>query len=531
MSGPQIIVLVSVLISWGCQSSSEMLEGAFATSAEWESASVLELGQALEKGNVSAVELTVYFLDRIAAYDRSGPSINSVIEVNPEALAIAATLDAELAAGQRRSPLHGIPVLLKANIDTGDRMATHAGSLALREHMAADDAFHVQALRDSGAIILGKTNLSEWANFRSSDSVSGWSSIGGQTRNPHVLDRNPCGSSSGSGAAVAAGLAPLAIGTETDGSIVCPASINGIVGLKPTVGLVSRDGIIPIAITQDTAGPMAPRVRDVAYLLAAIDRQDQNDPALDGHPGERRFLGELNDSNLTGLRIGVWRDYYGAGNHPRVTAIFDRATGELESLGATLVDPLNLNIPGEIFDAEYEVLLYEFKAGLNAYLASAGLNLSLADIIAFNTDNAALVMPHFGQDIMNTAQAKTGLDDPAYQNAREQSHVAMDELLRKQFESHALDLLVVPTNAPAWPIDYVAGDRFSLGSSSAAAVSGWPSITLPAGTIASLPIGVSLVAPPWREDRLLRVAFALEQRLKRPLPSFIPSLETAEAQP
>ncbi|MEM7276914.1 MAG: amidase [Pseudomonadota bacterium] len=490
--------------------------------------SIDELRRQLDSGETSSARIAASLLERIETIDQTGPAVNAIIEVNPEALAIAEALDKERKTSGPRGPLHGIPVVLKANIDTGDKMASSAGSLALASHFAKDDAQLVADLRAAGMLILAKANLSEWANFRSSASVSGWSSLGGQTRNPHVLDRNACGSSSGSAAAVAAGLSPLAVGTETDGSIICPASINGIVGVKPTVGLISRDGIIPIAHTQDTAGPMARSVFDAALLLNVLATKDTKDQASASHPGQRDYTRLLDKASLRGKTIGIWRGYYGANDNAAVKANLDQTVALMKKAGAKVKD-IELDLPDGINAAEYEVLLYEFKAGLNAYLSEAGVDPSVASLqklIAYNKANADRLMPWFGQEIFELAQTKNALDDPAYQKALKDSHVAMKTVLHTTFKVNNLDALMAPSNGPAWPIDYVAGDRFSVGSSSLAAVSGWPSVTLPAGSYRQLPLGVSLIARPWTEDRLLALAFALEQILpKAKKPGFTSSLE------
>jgi len=491
-----------------------------------------ELRQRLASGEVSAVAVTRAFLDRIATLDESGPGLNAVIELNPEAEAIAASLDGFLEVHGPKGPLHGIPVLLKANIDTGDRMATHAGSLALAEHHAPRDAHLVARLRNAGAVILGKANLSEWANFRSSHSSSGWSSVGGQTRNPHVLDRNPCGSSSGSGVAAAARLAPLTVGTETDGSIICPAGINGIVGIKPTVGTVSRSGIIPISQTQDTAGPMARTVADAALLLDAMVGYDPEDAGSRRYPGDPDLAPEPTQTRLEGLRIGVFRNYYGAGDYPAIDEIFDAAVARIQALGATPVDPVEFKPAGEIFDAEYQVMLYEFKAGLNAYLASHPVpedRDSLAELIAWNRAQAATVMPHFGQEIFLDAEAKGSLEDEAYRQALADGPERMRELLGQVLEEHDLDALITAANSFAWKTDWVAGDRFMVGSSSLAAMSGFPSITVPAGDVRGLPVGVAFVGAPFAEPLLIRIGYAFEQAAgARREPEYLPTIERIE---
>ena len=492
-------------------------------------AAVSDLQELMQRGDLTSERLVRIFLARIEAVDDAGPTLNAIIEVNPEAVEIARDLDQERAVGEVRGPLHGIPVVLKANIDTGDRMATSAGSVALALHRASDDAYHVAALREAGVVILGKANLSEWANFRSTRSVSGWSSIGGQTRNPHVLDRSPCGSSSGSAVAVAAGLAVLAVGTETNGSIVCPAGANGVVGIKPTVGLVSRDGIIPIALSQDTAGPMARSVRDAALLLAAMAAPDSADPAAQAHPGPRDYLAALDDRALEGARIGVWRQHHGAGSDPRVEAIFDAAVARLAELGAEVVDPLGLEIDGGVRDAEYEVLLYEFRDGLNRYLGHAGLEDdrgSLAALIRFNELHADETMPWFGQEIFELAETREALTDEAYLQARENSGPALRRTVDSLMAEHELDAIIAPTNSPAWPLDFVAGDNYTISSSGLGAVTGYPAVTLPAGSVHGLPVGVTLFGRPWHEPQLIGYAYALERATRAILrPGLVPTLE------
>jgi len=488
-----------------------------------------ELQARMADGSLTAVDLVSFHVRRIAEIDRAGPRLGAVIEINPDAFAIAAELDSERERQGPRGPLHGIPILLKANIDTGDRMDTTAGSLALKGTRAPDDAFHVKALREAGAIILGKANLSEWANFRSSNSSSGWSSIGGQTRNPHSLDRSPCGSSSGSAVAVAAGLSVVAIGTETDGSVVCPAGVNGIVGIKPTVGLVSRDGIIPIAHTQDTAGPMARSVEDAAIVLAAIAAHDPSDSAASNHPGIKDYSAVLSVEALRGARIGVWRGYEGVDDSPRITRIFNNAVETMKDLGAVIVDPVTLELTEEVFDAEFEVLLFEFKADLNKYLAAGGVDPAvdtLAKIIEFNRAHADVVMPLFAQELFELAQSKGALDDPGYLDALKKSHNQVSKRIDEIMSKYDLDAIIAPTNGPTWNIDWVSGDRFSVGSSSPAAVSGYPSITIPMGEISGLPIGLSFFGLPYTEAELVALAFALERRLPpRMTPTFIETLE------
>jgi amidase len=492
---------------------------------ELEEATVTDLQRRMASGELSARRLAEAYLARIAALDRQGPELRSVIETNPDALAIADALDAERRARGGRGPLHGVPVLVKDNVDTADRMTTTAGSLALEGSTPQQDAPLARRLRQAGAVILGKANLSEWANFRSSRSVSGWSGRGGQCRNPYALDRNPCGSSSGSGAAVAANLAALAIGTETDGSIVCPATTCGVVGIKPTVGLVSRAGIIPISRTQDTAGPMARTVSDAAELLTAIAGADPRDEAT-AEAGARAtdYTRFLDANGLRGARVGVARNM--AGFHPDTDRLFEEAVAELKRRGAELIDPADVPNVKELGDPELELLLYEFKAGLDAYLASLGPRApvrTLADAIAFNERNHEREMPHFGQEIFLKAQAKGPLATPAYREALEKCRrLSRKEGLDAILDRHKLDALVAPTGAPAWVIDPVSGDHFVGGNSTPAAVAGYPSLSLPMGFVFGLPVGISFIGRAWSEPLLLRLAYAFEQatRHRRP-PRFL----------
>jgi amidase len=478
----------------------------------FEEASIAELHDAMQRGELRAEELVHWYLDRIEAVDRSGPQLASLIELNPDALTIARSLDEEWRASGPRGPLHGIPVVLKANIDTADEMHTSAGSLVLAEHVPPRDAFLVSRLRDAGAIILGKANLSEWANFRSPRSSSGWSSVGGQTRNPYDPTRNPCGSSSGSAVAVAANLAMVSVGTETDGSIVCPAGMNGIVGIKPTVGLVSRSGIIPIAHSQDTAGPMARSVRDAAMLLTALTGRDEEDPATLAAPdGRIDYTANLAADGLAGKRIGILRSYHGAGDNPDVVDVLEASIDLLRAEGAEIIDRIELDTAGA-GDAEYEVLLYEFKTDLEAYLARSEAPVrSLEEIIAFNAAHAETVMPHFGQEILVAANAKGGLDSEPYREALAESRRITQTALDEAFGRHQLDALIAITNGPAWKTDHVTGDHFSIGSSSYAAIAGYPNVSVPAGFVAGLPIGLSFIGQPFSEPSLIGIAYAYEQ--------------------
>ncbi|HTV01589.1 MAG TPA: amidase [Luteitalea sp.] len=488
--------------------------------------SVDDLLQAMQSGSLTARAATQAYLRRIDAIDRQGPAVNSVIELNPDALDHAEVLDRERAAGQLRGPLHGIPVLVKDNIDTADRMKTTAGSLALVEARPLQDAGLIVRLRAAGAVILGKTNLSEWANFRSNDSTSGWSGRGGLTRNPYALDRNACGSSSGSGSAAAASLCAVAVGTETDGSIICPSGRNGLVGLKPTVGLVSRSGIIPISATQDTAGPMTRTVADAAVLLGAIAGTDPRDEATTGARVAADYRAFLQMNALTGKRIGVMRNFFGFDR--RVDAMMEETIREIEKAGATIVDKANLETRGQFGEAERLILHYEFKAGVAAYLATLGPGApmkTLADLIAFNESHAREEMPYFGQDIFIAAEAKGPLTDKAYLDAKARARrLSRTEGLDKTLGGQKLDALIAPSGGPAWLTDLVNGDSGTGGSSGPAAVAGYPSITVPMGFIRGLPVGVSFIGPAWSEGPLLGMAYAYEQRTKaRRAPEYLPS--------
>jgi amidase len=467
--------------------------------SEFQEATIGELGALLRAGELTVRELTEAYLTRIDALDRSGPTLRSVIETNPDALAIADALDAELRDGLIRGPLHGMPILVKDNIDTADGMKTTAGSLALVDARPAADAPLISNLRDAGALLLGKSNLSEWANFRSTRSSSGWSARGGQCRNPYALDRNPGGSSSGSGVAVAASLCVAAVGTETDGSIVSPSSSNGIVGIKPTVGVVSGRGIVPISHTQDTAGPMSRTVTDAAILLAAMTG-DGSDPLPD-------------PASLRGARVGVARNL--AEFDPRVVALFEEALEALRDAGAELIDPTDVPHATEFEEPEWEVLKYEFKADLEAYLAPIGGEAprTLADLIAFNRGHSAQELPFFAQETFEMSVEKGPLTDPAYLDALETCRrLSRDEGLDAVIAEHALDAIVAPTRGPAWLTDHINGDHHGLGgSSSPAAVSGYPSVTLPMGSVAGLPVGLSFIGGPRRERDLIGYAFAFER--------------------
>jgi amidase len=482
--------------------------------------SAVDASERMTAGTLTSRALTQGYLDRIRQIDDAGPTLNAVIEISPTAIADAAALDAERKAGKVRGPLHGIPILIKDNIDSVG-MVNSAGSLALAENRPKEDAFIVGRLRDAGAVIIGKTNLSEWANFRSTRSTSGWSSRGGQTRNPYVLDRNPCGSSSGTGAAIAASLASIGVGTETDGSIICPASVNGLVGIKPTVGLVSRRGIIPIAASQDTAGPMARSVADAAMLLTALAGFDERDRT--GNTANATIppsYGPQASVVLKGRRVGVLRQAMGF--HPDVDTAFNKAVELITGEGATVVD-IKIDRYNGWDAAEFEMLLYEFKDGLNKYLKASGSPYpSLEAVIAFNKAHADTVMPFFGQELFERAQAKGPLSEPAYRTAREDARrLAGKEGLLAALDRERLDAILAPSMSPAWPTDHVLGDHFD----GMAAVAGTPSITVPIGEVYGLPLGLTIMGREYSEADIIALAYAIEQKMKaRRPPQFTPTL-------
>ncbi|MBP6005076.1 MAG: amidase [Pyrinomonadaceae bacterium] len=488
-----------------------------------EETTISELQAAMSSGKLTSEAITSWYLSRIKTID---PKINSMIELNPDALAIARQCDRDRRLKKVLGPLHGIPIVIKDNIDTADKMKTTAGSLALADAPTPkQDAFIVARLREAGAVLIGKTNLSEWANFRDNSSISGWSGRGGQTRNPYILDRNACGSSSGSGAAIAANLAAIAIGTETDGSIVCPASICGIVGLKPTIGLVSRSGIIPIAASQDTAGPMTRTVADAAVLLNAINFVDGADPAMKGKRERVDYTNFLQSDGLKGARIGVARDYWG--RRPDVDGVTNKALEIMQKAGAVLID---IKFPDlqKFGDAEFTVLQYEFKDGLEAYLRNRGSrHRTMDDLIKFNIDNRARELPYFGQEIFETTAKKGPLTDKEYIDALETCRkYAREQGIDRAMNENKLDAIVAPSNAPTWMIDTVSGDCGSgyVGSSSLAAVAGYPNITVPAGFAKELPIGISFFGQAWSEGTLIKMAYSFEQVAKaRRLPKFLPT--------
>ena len=493
-----------------------------------EEIAIADLTASMRSGDRTTRSIVSHYLSRIQELDRQGPMLQSVIETNPDALNISEELDRERDAGTVRSPLHGVPVLLKDNIDTADQMTTTAGSLALRGSIPREDSTVARRLREAGAVLLGKANLSEWANYRSTRSSSGWSARGGQCRNPYVLDRSPCGSSSGSGVAVSANLVTVAIGTETDGSIVCPASTNGIVGIKPTVGLVSRSGIVPISATQDTAGPMARTVRDAVVVLGLIAGVDTRDPATEAAEtlGLDDYTPFLDEAGLIGARIGVQRSAFGF--HPLVDRLMEDAIVLIRDRGATIVDPIALRPSPTMRRAEVEVMAYEFKAGLNAYLAALpnGEIRSLADLIAFNEAHAGEEMPYFGQERLIEAQRRGSLSEDRYQEAHAVARrLSREEGIDRAMDTDDLDAVIAPTGGPAWVIDHVNGDHFSGGSSSLAAVAGYPNITVPAGDVQGLPVGLSFFGRAWSEPTLIRIAYAFEQASRhRQQPVFLPTL-------
>jgi amidase len=495
---------------------------------ELDELTVGELQAGMASGKYTANSLAKKYLDRIDEIDKHGPTINSVIELNPDALSIASDLDKERKAKGPRGPLHGIPVLIKDNIDTHDRMTATAGSLALGGSTPLQDSSVAKKLREAGAVILGKTNLSEWANFRSSHSTSGWSGRGGQTKNPYVLDRNPCGSSSGTGAAVAANLSAIGIGTETDGSVVCPSNANSLVGIKPTVGLISRAGIIPISHSQDTAGPMCRTVTDAAILLGALTGTDSRDDATKASASKSfaDYTKFLDANGLKGARIGIHRK--GFGFNDAVDKLMNDCIDIIKKRGAIIVDPADIPTAGKFDDSELEVLLYEFKADLNSYLAALGPGApvkSLKEIIDFNEQYRDREMPYFGQDLFTKAQAKGPLTDKAYRDALAKNHrLSRKEGIDFVMDKNKLDALIAPTGGPGWTTDWINGDHFTGGYSTASAVAGYPHITVPAGYIFGMPVGISFFGRAWSEATLIKFAYAFEQATKaRRAPQFLPT--------
>ena len=485
-----------------------------------------DLQKGMASGKYTSQTVVQKYLERIDEIDQHGHLLKSVIEVNPEASSIAAALDNERKGGRVRGRLHGVPVLIKDNIDTHDRMMTTAGSLALAGSIPLQDSSVAKRLRDAGAVIIGKTNLSEWANFRSSHSSSGWSGRGGQTKNPYVLDRNPCGSSSGTGAAIAANLATIGVGTETDGSVVCPSNANSLVGIKPTLGLISRAGIVPIAHNQDTAGPMCRTVTDAAILLGALTGVDARDTATSSSTGKSfsDYTKWLDANGLKGARIGVHRKSFGFSD--AVDKLMKDAIDVIKTHGATVIDPADIPTNGKFDDSELEVLLYEFKADLNSYLASLGPRApvkSLKEIIEFNEQHRDREMPYFGQDLLIKAQAKGPLTEKAYRDAlAKNQRLSRKEGIDLVMDQNKLDALIAPTGGPPWPTDWVNGDHFTGGYSTASAVAGYPHITVPAGYVFGLPVGISFFGRAWSEPTLIKLAYAFEQATKaRRSPKFL----------
>jgi amidase len=496
---------------------------------ELDEVTIADLQDGMKSGKYTAHSIAEKYLARIDSIDKKGPAINAVIELNPDALAIADAMDKERKSGKVRGPLHGVPILIKDNIDTADRMMTTAGSLALVGSKPPKDSTVAQKLREAGAVILGKTNLSEWANIRSSHSTSGWSGRGGLTKNPYALDRNACGSSSGSGAAIAANLCAVAIGTETDGSIVCPSAANCLVGIKPTVGLVSRAGIIPISHSQDGAGPMARSVADAAALLGVLTGVDPRDAATNaaGSNALTDYTKFLDPNGLRGARIGVARKYFGFSEN--VDALMNTVLDAMTRAGAPLMDPADIPSFGKFDDSELEVFMYELKADLNAYLAQLGSSApvkTLKDIIEFNDKHKAEEMPYFGQDLFIKSEAKGPLSEKGYLDALEKNHrLARTEGIDALMDKMQLDAIVAPTAGPACLTDLLNGDHFTGGSSNAAAVAGYPNINVPAGFLDGMPVGVSFFGRAWSEPKLIKIAYAFEQTTKaRKAPQFLPTL-------
>jgi len=512
----------SLVLTIACSADGRESRPPSPTEFELNELSVAQLQDGMTSGRYTSHRLVELYLQRIAQIDTAGPRLRSVIETNPDALSIADALDTERKAKGPRGPLHGIPVLIKDNIDTGDKMLTTAGSLALVGAPAPRDSFVVERLRAAGAVLLGKTNLSEWANIRSTRSTSGWSARGGLVKNPYVLDRNPCGSSSGTGAAIAANLAAVGVGTETDGSVVCPSSVAALVGIKPTIGLVSRSGIVPIAHSQDTAGPMTRTVTDAAVLLNAMAGVDPRDASTSSARSAREdYTAALNMNALQGARIGVARQQY-FGYSATADNLIEEAIAQMKAAGATIVDPADIPTAARLDACEIEVLLYELKADLNAYLATRGnaaAASTLKDLIAFNERERAREMPYFGQELFVRAETKGPLTTPEYVAASTLCRrLAGEQGIDAVMTMHRLDALVAPTLGPAWPTDLLNGDHIGGSSSTPAAVAGYPSITVPAGWVGELPVGILFIGRAWSESRLIGLAFAFEQASKHRRP-------------
>ena len=521
---------LTTLLITGCTSSTkkdENLQSVEDSNASFEldEETIGSLREKLASGKYTSEQLVQLYLKRIETIDATGPQLNSVIEINPDAISIAVKMDKEMKSGKSRGPLHGIPILIKDNIDTGDKMQTTAGALAMEGNIATKDAFVVKKIREAGAIIIGKTNLSEWANFRSTQSCSGWSSRGGQTKNAYILDHNPCGSSAGSGAAVSANLCVVAVGTETDGSVVCPASVNGVVGIKPTVGLVSRSGIIPISKTQDTAGPMARTVTDAAILLGAMAAIDQDDSVTLESKGkaQKDYTTFLDIDALKGKRIGIEKK--SQGNNKYINALLDDAINLLKNQGAVIIEIDYLDKINALGQAEFEVLQYEFKDGVNKYLATANAKVkTLKEVIAFNKNNEDKAMPYFKQETLESSDAKKGLDDKTYIDALAKSFTGSKNILNTVFKENQLDAICGITMGPACSIDMIYGDRWGYSLTTPAAASGYPHITVPCGMVYDLPVGLSFFATPYTEGKLIGLGFAYEQASKKRIkPALKPS--------
>jgi amidase len=537
MRAPALRLFRIIVLSLAATSAGALLVAQSPTRFDLDEVTIAALQQRMQSGQETSRSLVDKYLARIEAVDRSGPALHSVLEINPDAREIADRLDAERKSGRVRGPLHGIPILIKDNIATADRMMSTAGSLALANIKPPKDAFIVSRLRDAGAVSLGKTNLSEWANFRSTHSTSGWSGRGGQTKNPYALDRDPSGSSSGTGAAIAANLAVAGIGTETDGSIVSPSNVNGLVGIKPTLGLVSRTGIVPISHSQDTAGPMTRTVADAAAMLTAMAAADPEDKTIGGPrrssgAASRDYTQSLDPNGLKGARIGVVRNKY-FGYSPAADRIAEAAIADMKKAGATIVDPANITTLGKFDDGEFDVLLYEFKADLNKYLTWLGAASpvhSLKDIIAFNDAHKDQEMPYFGQEIMAMDEKKGPLTSAKYTAALARNHQMARALgIDATMTKYKLDALVAPTGGPAWLIDLVNGDSSFANSSAPStvtSVAGYPHITVPAGDERGLPVGISFFGRAWSEPTLIKLAYAYEQATKhRKTPTFAPTAD------
>ena len=528
-------IIVSLLAALAIAAGRPAKDGQSGTPFALDEATIASLISDQQSGRRTARAITEQYLARIEAVDRNGPSLRSVIELNPDAAAIAEALDAERKSKGLRGALHGIPVLIKDNIDTADRMSTTAGSLALEGSIAARDAFIVSRLRAAGAVILGKTNMSEWANFRSRRSTSGWSGRGGLVLNPYALDRNPCGSSSGTASAIAANLSAVGVGTETDGSIVCPSAATALVGVKPTLGLVSRSGIIPIAHSQDTAGPMTRTVEDAAILLDGLAAADSRDPATTiGGRRQVAYRAGLDSNALRGARLGVARARF-FGYSAVTDRIAETAIAAMKAQGAIIIDPANIPNVGKYDASELDVLLYEFKADLNKYLGALGPSArvhSLADVIAFNEKNRSREMPFFRQDLMLRAQKKGPLTDKAYRDALSRNRrFSRTEGIDAVMDKYRLDALIAPTGHPAWTTDLVNGDHFVGSSTTPAAVAGYPSVTVPAGSAFGLPVGISFIGRAWRDDLVLKLAYAYEQATKHRRPPAFAATANLQAAP